>query len=333
MRWCEFWTSRGLRLSCSFRVLNSRFYAENPDRVDYARRFYAIYAPLLRQNGWADMVYTIIDDEFRGVQAATRAAATGLFLKSLMPELTIAATGMTNSRGLPEPNVDAYKIASQAVTTWATDVGYSMGPFRDSGPERAAEKVPKFFFERAAAGDRIWPYIHGSLDFTQDGYTLRSFFWQLSAYGFDGACLYSVTDWGMEEANLIRPDRFGLAQAQALEWPPLGVGLLFWPGDERLLESARLEQVRDGIEDWECFMMLDERLQRAQKDPTRYAAWIQQAEEAMRLRSGQVSPFTMRPSWGVFEHSADQEYFARARRALGEALDATPAELRQPEKK
>ena len=331
MRWCEFWTSRGLRLACSFRVLNARFFAEDPDRVEYARQFYAIYAPLLRERGWADMVYTIIDDETRGVTAAKKTAATGLFLKSLMPELAIAATGATDSRGRPEINVDAYKIVSQAVTTWAPDMGYNMGPFAGEGPAPAAEKVPKFLFERAAAGDRVWPYIHGSLDFTQDGYTIRSFFWQLSAYGFDGTCLYSVTDWGTAQANLIRPDRFGLTQEEALAWPPMGVGTLFWPGDKRLLETVRLEQVRDGIEDWECFVMLEDRLLRAQREQTRYAAWVRQAEEALRLRSGQVSPFTSRPSWGVFEHGADQEYFAAARRALGEALDATPAAFQAEE--
>ena len=331
MRWCDFWTSRGLRLSVSFRVMNSRHYAEEPDRVEHARRFYAIYAPLLRERGWADMVYTIIDDEYRGVDAAKRATATALFLKSLMPELTIAATGGTNTRGRPEQNVDAYKIAAQAVTTWATDMGYNMGPFSAFEPAPAAEKVPKFLFERAAAGDRIWPYIHGALDFTQDGYTIRSFFWQLSAYGFDGTCLYSVTDWGREEKNLIRPHRFGLAQAEALSWPPPGVGALFWPGEQRLLESVRLEQVRDGIEDWECYRMLDERLIRAQTQSMEYAAWIRQAEEALQLRSEQVSPITKRPSWGVFEHRADQLFFAHARKELGEALDATPAELRHPE--
>ena len=330
MRWCEFWTGHGLRLTSSFRVMNSNQYATDPDRVDRARSFYSTYAPLLRERGWADMVYTVIDDEFRGIEAAKKAVATGLFLKSLMPELSIAATSMSQSRGRPEANENAYKTASQAVTTWATDVGYNMGPFRDGIPAKAVEKVPKFLFERAAAGDRIWPYIHGCLDLTQDGYTIRSFFWQLTAYGFDGTCLYSVTDWGTEEAHLLRSDRFGLIQDQAPAHPPPGVGVLFWPGEKRLLETARLEQVRDGIEDWECFTMLDERLIRAHRDPSRYASWIQQAEEALRLRSGQVSPFTYRPSWGVFEHAADEAYFARARRALGEALDATPAELRQP---
>ena len=330
MRWCEFWTSRGLRLTSSFRILNSNQYASDPDRVERARRFYSVYAPLLRERGWADMVYTVIVDEFRGIAAATNAAATGLFLKSLMPELTIAATGMSQGRGRPETNVDAYKIASQVVTTWATDPGYNLGPFRDGVPARAVEMVPKFLFERAAAGDRIWPYIHGSLDFTQDGYTVRSFFWQLSAHGFDGACLYSVTDWGTEKAHVTRPDRFGLIQDQAPEHPPPGVGVLFWPGDKRLLETVRLEQVRDGIEDWECFTMLDELLLRAYRDPGRYAAWAEQAEEVLRLRSGQVSPVTYRPSWGVFEHSTDEANFARARRALGEALDAAPAELRRP---
>ena len=84
------------------------------------------------------------------------------------------------------------------------------------------------------------------------------------------------------------------------EWPPPGVGILFWPGEKRLLQTTRLEQVRDGIEDWECCTMLDERLIRAYRAPTRYAAWTQQAEEEeARLRAGQVSPFTSRPSWGV----------------------------------
>ena len=76
--------------------------------------------------------------------------------------------------------------------------------------------------------------------------------------------------------------------------------------------------------------MLDELLLRAYRDPGRYAAWAEQAEEVLRLRSGQVSPVTYRPSWGVFEHSTDEANFARARRALGEALDAAPAELRRP---
>jgi hypothetical protein len=331
--WGEFWTSRGLRLSCSFRVLNSRWYAEkDPERMDYARRFYATYAPLLRERGWADMVYTIIDDEFRGEEGAKRCAETGLFLKSLMPELQIAATGISWTRDdTPDSHRNAFQIASQVVTAWAQDVGIHLGPYRSLKPLRMTEKIPRFLSERAAAGDKIWPYIHGTLDFGQDGYSIRSFFWQLSSHGFDGTCLYSITEWGLEEANKIRPDRFGLVQDK----PPAdyynGVGILFWPGDQRLLETFRLEYVRDGIEDWECFRRLEERLKRAEKAPGRYRKWRGQAKEALRQRAGQVSPFTTRPTWGVFEHKTDPAYFARARQSLGDALDATPAELRRTE--
>jgi len=317
IRWCEFWRSYGLRLSCSFRVCGIN---PTPEQKAYARRFWEIYRPILEKRGWDKMVYTKVADEPHGEQQIRDYVETGKFLKSLMPSLQIAVTNIGG-----ENRIESFRTLSQVVTIWGQSLYCNFGPFLWSPPwEEETKLLRPFLLQRARAGDHIWPYIHGAARLRSDGYVLRSFFWQLAEYGFDGCWLWGTTAWGDSPQNKIEPIAVGLRQDKPYA-SQLGDGVLFWPGDDCLLESVRLEKIRDGIEDWELWRVLDQRMKMARKHPRRYRDWLCRAQRALRLRDGQVDEWIS--GHGGFVHKTDADYFAMARRALGFALDATPVEL------
>ena len=109
-------------------------------------------------------------------------------------------------------------------------------------------------------------------------------------------------------------------QAKTYVGNPLGCGVLYWPGEGRLLESVRLEKIRDGIEDWMYLRMLQERMNRAKAAGGAGSTWLKQARIALRLRDALVHDRLL-PSQ-VFSHNPDPEAFGEIRTAVGDALAA-----------
>ena len=104
----------------------------------------------------------------------------------------------------------------------------------------------------------------------------RILFWQNYQYRLPGYLYYAILEW---KGNDPGPD--------APRWPDVpwktnvvhgghnGCGQLVYPGKEGLLASIRLAVIRDGIEDFEAFAVLDEltvRLEECGKDPDLVAA-------------------------------------------------------------
>lgn len=137
------------------------------------------------------------------------------------------------------------------------------------------------------------PYI--TLNTTEPGVAYRVLFWQQKLYGVKGFLYWSTNYWsgdGWNACENVWGDR-----------TTYGNGQLMYPGgkvgEDTPVGSLRLESVRDGIEDYQVFTMLEERIG---------------AEETANL----IRRTTTHPAvW-----NADEDDFAGERIILGNWLEA-----------
>ncbi|MDW8310594.1 MAG: DUF4091 domain-containing protein, partial [Verrucomicrobiales bacterium] len=233
----------------------------------------------LRERGWLEKAYTYWFDEPEpkdydfvvAGQQRIRAAAPGL--KRMLTEQ-------------PEPELIGHVDIWCALT-----------------PEWTREKVRA----RRAAGEEVWwyictgpkaPYVTEFID--HPGTELRLWPWQSWQYGVNGILVWATTYWHSPEAY---PDALQDPWRDPMSWTtgygtPTGARLPWGNGDGRFLypprrdpnapaapcldgpiRSLRWENLRDGMEDYEYFWLLEQEAQRVAALP---AAASRRAAEARR---------------------------------------------------
>lgn len=120
---------------------------------------------------------------------------------------------------------------------------------------------PVVLEKRMAQGDRLWFYtVWGRpgimIEFPATDH--RVMFWECWKYGAEGFLYWGTTHWSL---NMASPERW--PQVPWIPWNSQpghnGCGYLIYPGAEATpLPSIRLAIVRDGIEDYEYFWLLNE---------------------------------------------------------------------------
>ena len=145
--------------------------------------------------------------------------------------------------------------------------------------------------EYESRGDEVWwytccvpghPYANWFIDYT--AIEPRLLFWMNWKYKVPGYLYYALNMWQSNYQvegvrDYIRPHE-DLADRDAIKagkrWPEVpwntfsfgtynGDGLLIYPGKNGPLSSVRLECIRDGIEDYECFYALNELVKEAEE--------------------------------------------------------------------
>ncbi len=249
------------------------FHSQHPGELEGFREGTAEHARLfgdylgqverhLREKGWLERAYTYWFDEpdpkdYEFViagQQRIRAAAPGL--KRLLTEQ-------------PEPELLGHVDIWCALT-----------------PEWTPEKVR----ERRAAGEEVWWYLctvpkapYLGLFIDHPGTALRLWPWQSWQYGVQGILIWATTYWHSLEAY---PDTLQNPWEDPMSWTtsygtPRGARLPWGNGDGRFLypprrdpnavtapcldgpiSSLRWENLRDGLEDYEYFWLLDQQVRR-----------------------------------------------------------------------
>ena len=269
----------------------------------YEEEFWKHYWPIFKARGWDKEMYSGHWDEYSTIAKAREACEVAEKLRRLAPGLRFMSTAI--GAGLT-----VHETADPATDIWSTT------------PRMFTDRR-SFFDARLREGEQVWLYIHHHIRFNAGRAAPRVFFWQLSRLNMDGCCLYGVNVWGGGPMHWT-PE--GLSQPETYYNYPLGCGVLYWPGRDRLLESVRLENIRDGIEDWMVLRMLQERLSEEEEHPQPTRQWIKQARIALRLRDALVSDRVR--SDEVFDHNADPMVFKEVRTAVGDALAAAPRRSR-----
>lgn len=141
-----------------------------------------------------------------------------------------------------------------------------------------------FFQERVKAGDKLWQYVcvspnppYANFFVDELGVDHRNLFWQTRKIGATGL-LYWTVFWVNKlknkayEGKASFPDipfDFTSSQYYTDEWCHAnGDGMMMYPGKNlQPLSSIRLEIIRDGIEDYEYFVLLDKLIKEIEEIP------------------------------------------------------------------
>ena len=245
-----------------------------------------------------------------------------------------------NSEIGTEGNMDYFEYVKDSVTAWCPKThfytSYSEFKLNRNLTYKLTTRLEHnlgTFAERMAAeklgGDETWWYVTrnpNNPELTvltqQDAVSYRTLFWQQKLYDVDGFLYYAVNDWAVgtdpraaKNDNHIELcneyDRTGawyskheISAAQNMD--VYGNGILLYPGhmvDWYYFDpvgSLRLECVRDGIEDYEYFTMLEE---------------IYGEEQVDNI----IRQFTT----SIGNYSTDAEYFTVLREAIGCLVEAS----------
>ncbi|MBE6548157.1 MAG: DUF4091 domain-containing protein, partial [Ruminococcaceae bacterium] len=192
--------------------------------------------------------------------------------------------------------VDFFEYVKGSVTAWCpktffftTMTEYANDTTIQQGTSIYAENTLGLFKDRMAAeqeaGNEVWWYVTRrpndpeiTLAINQEAVEYRILFWQQKLYNVDSFLYYLSTDWTPASDN-VTIDNLGALRAEyeatggwysknevsTLDgYNVYGNGVLIYPGFKVALDylepvgSLRLECVRDGIEDFEYFTILEE---------------------------------------------------------------------------
>ena len=210
-----------------------------------------------------------------------------------------------------------FKLNRNLTYKFTTRLEHYLGTFEE---RMAAEKL---------GGDETWWYVTrmpSDPELTvltqQDAVSYRTLFWQQKLYNVDGFLYYSVNDWavGTDPRAAKNDNHVELSQeydrtgawyskheiSAAQNMDVYGNGILLYPGhmvDWYYFDpvgSLRLECIRDGIEDYEYFTMLEE---------------IYGEEQVDNI----IRQFTT----SIGKYSTDAEYFTALREAIGCLVEAS----------
>lgn len=242
-KWCSYWVDAGL--DCN--NINM------PRKVENLGDYKYVYESV-KKNGWSDRVYIRLpnDEAKKGVKAEENRMWAKRIRES-MPGIKLHHTLGGLERGLNTTHVDYY---SGSVDIWA----FVPDAYLSDRNNRQA------FDDRVKKGEKVSWYIHRKVNVWQPWDDLRFFFWDMWRHDVSMVTFWRTTFWsrpakyknfaGIEiprvaEKKTWRENR-GFVSTKS---SGVGNGTLFWPDDDRILTSIRLEVIRDGIEDYEYLVL------------------------------------------------------------------------------
>ena len=193
------------------------------------------------------------------------------------------------------------------------------------------EEKHSFYTARKKAGDTVWMYVccvpcetYVNFFIDEPAIDHRILFWQAWKRGVTGLLYWSTTWWeGLEGPASGKPHFPDVPihmrdTVVAQTTKNNGDGLLIWPGpDMTPYPSIRLEIIRDGIEDYEYFVLLDEQIKRLEslkKNDPKVTGLLAKASELLIVPeyiSKRFSSFTKNP-----------EDIEQRRKLIGDMIEA-----------
>jgi hypothetical protein len=263
--------------------------SDAPSRQKHNAEQVAALRPLYERakaRGWIDRAYIYCNDEI-GKEQFTFAHELYGELKKAMPDLRLMQTFYKDD---PIPALD------DVLDVWA--------------PNTARYRQAEFQAQQAK-GDGVWWYVccgpvkpHANLMIEWPAIDHRILVWQNWKYNVTGFLYWGLNVWG---DNLA-----GDCPWPETPWKPAtfrnevgaahnGDGQLIYPGPDRSpWSSIRLENLRDGFEDYEYFWLLRDAVGKLKNaGAEKHAELIAEAERALAIDEGVVKDlthFTAQPS-------------------------------------
>jgi len=174
------------------------------------------------------------------------------------------------------------------------------------------ESLPKYR-ERQAAGDEVWAYVccgpgrpYANLFIDFPGVDPRILGWQFYQYRLTGFLYYLIDLYEYQENWNRVADKWPKRPWNTLSFKTNSDGILLYPGpDATPLASTRLENLRDGIEDYEVLAMLADLTGSLEKRGD-HEDVVSKARDALRVRP------TVSKSWNEYTQDPIRILDARA---------------------
>lgn len=276
---------------------------------------------------WIKKAYFYTVDEPMGKPQLDKVNADAALIQKYFEDYQLIVPMHLNSALDKDSEVDFFKYVSDSVTVWCPHT-FFYNTYREykANPQltyRCSSKLEKnlgTFKERMAAeqknGDEAWWYVTRfpnnpeiTLTIETQAVKYRILFWQQKMYDVDGFLYYLVNDWVNYTTADSETGHWGWNAKHEVEnnsttpYDVYGNGVLLYHGfpigQKEPVGSFRLECVRDGIEDFEYFTMLDK----------------QYGEGTSTLIIKQITT-------SLGEYTADEELFTMLRSAVGNLIAA-----------
>ena len=276
--------------------------------ADQVKRIKARY-DRVKKRGWLDRAYVYCSDEV-GKEDFAFARELYAELKKAMPDLRLMQTFYKD---------DPISALGDVLDIWSPN----------TGRYRQAE-----FQARQAKGEGVWWYVccgpgkpYANLMIEWPAVDHRLLLWQTWKYKVEGFLYWGLCVW---RDNLQGEKRWPEAKWNPATWRNSagkahnGDGQLIYPGpDRKPLASIRLENLRDGIEDYEYFWLLRDAVARLKKaGGEKHQALIAEAEQALAIDEAVVKDLT--------HFTGDPRVLRQARARLAGLIERAEAALGAP---
>lgn len=279
------------------------------------------YESFLKEKGWWDKAYIYGFDEIAPPKYTELRDMYG-WLKEQLPDLPRACTV------IPNEDLKGY------VDIWV--------PVTSNYKQKDAEAYTN-------AGDEVWWYVccnphHPYPNFFVDYPAIdpRIIFWMNWKYRVPGFLYYTVNHWMTNRAiGGLPSNHYAHEDPQVREavkagkrWPEVpwntftfsdfnGDGHLIYPGpDGKPISSIRLECIRDGIEDYEYFYLLNDLLNRAEESSAKVdPALLSKARKLLAVKDEVVKSLT--------EYTLDPAVLLKARQQVAETIIRLQAQIQR----
>jgi len=257
-----------------------------------AIRFYRSWYAYLERKGYAEGSYLYMLDEPNDAEAYERVRNLGELVKEAEPRIRRLVVEQPYTQNPDWGTLD------EAIDIWCPLFGFVHEPsvkrVQNQGDEvwsytALVQSGPRYHPEYEEIKNDNPPYWQ--IDFPVTSYRIAP--WLNRRYGITGLLYWSTVYWSSPQRNPWDDPGF------RIRWN--GDGFLFYPGEEAGIEgpvaSVRLKNLRDGMEDYEYFALLEER------------GGAEIVDEIVR---------TAVPTWGSWK--SDSELLQELRRKLAEEI-------------
>jgi hypothetical protein len=250
-----------------------------------AIQFYRSWYAYLERKGWAARAYLYMLDEPNDANAYQRVRQLGALVHEAEPRLRRLVVEQ------PYTQDPAWGVLDGAIDIWCPLFAFIHEPsiqrVRAQGNvvwsyTALVQNAPPYHPEYQTVKEDDPPFWQ--IDFPVTSYRIAP--WLNRRYGITGLLYWSTVYWGAPDRDPWDDPGF------RIRWN--GDGALFYPGDDAGIEgpiaSIRLKNLRDGMEDYEYFVILEKRAGREIVDeivraavPT-WGAWVQDPNRLLELR-------------------------------------------------
>ncbi|NOY61476.1 MAG: DUF4091 domain-containing protein [Calditrichaeota bacterium] len=232
----------------------------DPLAIEKTKRYYREFYDYLKKNGWEKRAYLYMLDEPNSVKDYKQVINLGQVVRQAAPELKCLVVEQTYKHKSYWPNIDPY------VDIWCPLFSFidrkTIQQKIESGDQvwsytALVQPAPNYYPQYKKVKGKNPPYWH----IDQPTIAYRIPLWINKQYGITGLLYWTTVQW--KDDPFADHPSMGPYSVEYFN----GGGMLFYPGKEAGFDgpvtSIRLKNLREGLEDYEYFAILEKKGQQA----------------------------------------------------------------------